>query len=1158
MNYSPGEMIFSKYRIEREIGRGKYGCVYLVTHTGLKARRALKVIYRDTPGLSPGEFNNVESRLSFCVEMGARINNPYITHIYDVESYKQALCLIMEYCPGGSLEDKLEKAHHEGKFFEVNDALRIGLDIARGLECLHEQKLILRDLRPSNVLLDDRGRAKIADLGSAQFLDRLSSREDASAFNPDTDTSACRSPELCENTEHLSLSSDIYSLGVIMLKMLTLRDLDTATPDSLLNKLRPGVPKELKKLLGQMLAEDPKQRPPDGHEVAENLRHIITERAKNKKSPAITLRHRILCPYCLQKVPNDEKCSLCRASLPILYRENASKQEPMILSTVGFSGHGKTVFLSALFYELRHKVTDIWPRFFSQGLDMASIDTLKGDLLLLERGELPEATRRMFPRPSLHQLTDIPTYGNQLLIAYDPPGEAFNDDVGVANYAPFAKNSKSVLFLISPTDLESTALNHMELLLDTYLLGLNRLQSRTEDQNLIVVYTKADLWIDQLQGHSATLDHLVHSDIKELSNITDYQEQLRIISDELTDFTFSNLNGRNFITKSTRYFRSVSYCAISALGVAPREGRLPVKVEPRCVLDPLLWVLYHQRRFNLVQRLLASTTELLHPSSEYSHTTGKKLVSFYSDLDDVRPACLIQDDKQSLQRTGRTKIVFRFLQSLQGMLTVGEIGEDIEQDDLFTFCTWRLGSFLGNSNLPDKSLLVLLNAQVFDQKCFEKLKNLIRKKSDYGDITIIILIAEQNKDLTQVESLLNKFRQTYAYNLVILSPDTLASIVSSRDPGHKLRNHILSEIDISVITPYVTTGPVPEHAFFGREYEIKLITERINQTSFALTGGRRVGKTSILLKLHRFRLPDKGLYSIYCDLSSIQSSETVWDTKIDDWQPDRPTHTQISTFDDLRQIPSGQKPLILLLDEADNIIAFDRDAKWQFFSTLRSLVAQGKIQVVFSGEQTLRDTFGDPTSPLYNFVTEVLLGPLDARATEELIVMPMQKLGIQFFNERVVVKKIYDFTLGHANVVQRLCNRLVTNLSHANARVLDAQTVDVVINDPVFLRDDFLETYWESASPLEKIITLIMSDNTGIHSIADVRQALMDTCGLTSKASEVDDALQRLVDLRSILKRTKTGYCFSIEDFPKVVHEVTTIRDMLPIFIEEYVDAKVS
>jgi len=81
-----------------------------------------------------------------------------------------------------------------------------------------------------------------------------------------------------------------------------------------------------------------------------------------------------------------------------------------------------------------------------------------------------------------------------------------------------------------------------------------------------------------------------------------------------------------------------------------------------------------------------------------------------------------------------------------------------------------------------------------------------------------------------------------------------------------------------------------------------------------------------------------------------------------------------------------------------------------------------------------------------------------------------------------------------------------------------------------------------------------MADDENVRTLRTVRQALVDRCNLQPRAREVDDALQRLVDLRSILKRTPTGYEFAVEAFPRVVAGTMTLEDMLEVLVEDYAE----
>jgi hypothetical protein len=127
-------------------------------------------------------------------------------------------------------------------------------------------------------------------------------------------------------------------------------------------------------------------------------------------------------------------------------------------------------------------------------------------------------------------------------------------------------------------------------------------------------------------------------------------------------------------------------------------------------------------------------------------------------------------------------------------------------------------------------------------------------------------------------------------------------------------------------------------------------------------------------------------------------------------------------------------------------------------------------------------------------------------------------------------------------------------LNEQGTRRITPDDVNAIIEDPGFQRDDFLSTYWEAATFLDKIISLLMTDDENVRTLRTVRRVLAERCDLQVKAREVDDALQRLVDLRSILKRTPIGYEFAVEAFPRVVGGTMTLKDMLERWVEDYAE----
>ena len=304
----------------------------------------------------------------------------------------------------------------------------------------------------------------------------------------------------------------------------------------------------------------------------------------------------MLCPFCLRDTPSSNSvCRHCEEPMPPMYAQHYSRwRSPVMMSTVGFSGHGKTVYLASLFYLIQDRLCREWPKFRRQALNQKSVNVLYHNLRLLKTGTLPESTRRTFPEPSIHLLSGMPRIGERIVLIYDPPGEAFNEDVGVEKYAGFVQRARCVMFLVSLPDMDPPVAHEMHRLLETYTLGMSRMGSKKRRQHLIVVYTKADLLTGRL-AQSPVMAYLRESELNTISDVHRYRRSMHEISGALADFTASDLEALGFLNLAHDYFRSIDFCALSALGSAPEGGKLLVRVEPRRVIDPLLWVFEKSR-----------------------------------------------------------------------------------------------------------------------------------------------------------------------------------------------------------------------------------------------------------------------------------------------------------------------------------------------------------------------------------------------------------------------------------------------------------------------------------------------------------------------------------------------------------------------------------
>lgn len=321
----------------------------------------------------------------------------------------------------------------------------------------------------------------------------------------------------------------------------------------------------------------------------------------------------MLCPFCLADVKFKQAkltrnpasiylCPDCNEQAPALYIQDYRKYPPVILSATGFRQHGKTVYFAALFYTLKRlTLARDWPDFFTMGLNEDSLDTVYGNARLLEGGALPDSTPKNFPRPTMVRAEGVPMQPDCTLLFFDTGGECFEKPTQLVQFAGFVRQAKAAMLLISAADMEDPR-SEMQKLLNTYVVGLRELGGRTEDQHLIVVYTKADQLAVRFTPKWEDLrTYLIEGSVDDMAQTEGYLARMQDVSNRLLEFTEQELQAYEFVNTAEANFKSISFSIISALGSEPQDGRLPVAIVPRHILDPLLWIM--EKSFSNPQQL---------------------------------------------------------------------------------------------------------------------------------------------------------------------------------------------------------------------------------------------------------------------------------------------------------------------------------------------------------------------------------------------------------------------------------------------------------------------------------------------------------------------------------------------------------------------------
>ncbi len=198
------EVIAGRYRLERLLGAGASGRVFLATDEVAGRPVALKMFFA-----SGARGGAASERFVRAARLASTLRHPSLVEVYDVSVERGFLA--MEYLPGGSLAHRLAA----GERMTGPQIRHMAMDIISGLEAAHHRGVVHRDVKPANVFFDARGTAKLGDFGVAHLVD-LGQTQTGGLIG----TLAYMSPEQITGAP-ISIAADLYALGITLFEVVT-------------------------------------------------------------------------------------------------------------------------------------------------------------------------------------------------------------------------------------------------------------------------------------------------------------------------------------------------------------------------------------------------------------------------------------------------------------------------------------------------------------------------------------------------------------------------------------------------------------------------------------------------------------------------------------------------------------------------------------------------------------------------------------------------------------------------------------------------------------------------------------------------------------------------------------------------------------------------
>ncbi|HZF14222.1 MAG TPA: serine/threonine-protein kinase [Thermoanaerobaculia bacterium] len=278
MSTLDGGQTVGRYRIERFLGAGAMGEVYLAQDPHIERPLAIKTVRLVG---RPQEIDDRKKRLLREAKAAGRLLHPNIVTLFDAGEAGDVLYLAFEFVEGADLSTRVGSVPP----LSLREVLRILQQCAEALDYAHRQGIVHRDIKPSNILLDTASRVKVADFGIAKMAGQSTELTMAGSV---MGSPQYLSPEQIRG-EELDGRSDIFSLGVVLFELLSgKRPFDGDTITTLVyqilhkeppkvSELRGGIPPRLEQLLSRMLAKDRDERMATAGLVAEELKAIERE-----------------------------------------------------------------------------------------------------------------------------------------------------------------------------------------------------------------------------------------------------------------------------------------------------------------------------------------------------------------------------------------------------------------------------------------------------------------------------------------------------------------------------------------------------------------------------------------------------------------------------------------------------------------------------------------------------------------------------------------------------------------------------------------------------------------------------------------------------------------------------------------------------------------
>jgi len=276
-----------RYKVVGEIGRGGMAVVYRAIDTMLDRNVAIKIIMPEF-----ADKEKLLKRFSREAKSLAKLSHSNIVKVLDYGEYESSPYLVMEFIPGGTLSSRL------GKPMNYAEAAALLAPVARALNYAHQQKIVHRDIKPGNILINETGQALLSDFGILKLLD-AEETQGLTGTGKIVGTPSYMSPEQIRGAQ-IDGRADVYSLGIVFFELvagrkpyiantpieLSLKHLNDPIPRA--RQFVRDVPAEVEQVFLKAMAKKPEERYQSMAAFADDLEKLARKfSATTNKQPVM-------------------------------------------------------------------------------------------------------------------------------------------------------------------------------------------------------------------------------------------------------------------------------------------------------------------------------------------------------------------------------------------------------------------------------------------------------------------------------------------------------------------------------------------------------------------------------------------------------------------------------------------------------------------------------------------------------------------------------------------------------------------------------------------------------------------------------------------------------------------------------------------------------